>query len=189
MPGPISRLGRVRSSASSGRCAPAGSTTSMLRPWTGLQTLNRSLWAWIEGEYHKHPPSRHRGAHAARAMGARLSRCPLPRRHPRPRRHLPLRGQAPRPQGSHRQPERPPLRGRSPPRRAKGHLALRPGGAAHSAPRRRPRRKAGRKGHPPRRLRQYRRQARLPLQADRGRRPGPGAAALAAGHAKAQGDD
>ena len=30
----------------------------MLRPWTAWQTLNRSLWAWIEGEYHNTP---HRG--------------------------------------------------------------------------------------------------------------------------------
>ncbi len=97
-----------------------------------IEMLNRSLWAWIEGEYH--PASWPGGAHPARAVGAGLGRGPLPGRHAGPRRPVPLRGQAAGLQGPHRQPERAPLRGRSPAGRREGHPALRPRGTALAAP-------------------------------------------------------
>ena len=93
------------------------------------------------------PPSRPRGPHAPRAMGARRCHRALPRRHHRPP-PLPLRGQAPRTQGPHRQPARTTLRGRPRSRRRERHLALRPRGASQPGALRRARRKARRPCHP-----------------------------------------
>ena len=44
-----------------------------------LDTLNRTLWAWVEGEYHLSPHRGTRRAYPARPMGARRRRtCAIP---------------------------------------------------------------------------------------------------------------
>ena len=91
-----------------------------------LSALNRRLAAWIEGEYHHTP---HRGLAGLTPLeqwaqtGAGV-RFPEPK--PRPRRSVPVRGQAQGPEGPHGQPQRGGLRGRCRPGGGDGDAAFRP---------------------------------------------------------------
>ena len=59
-------------SAFSEPCAPLGSEHLGDEGTKSLEALNRSLWAWVEGEYHQSLPIvASTRAHPARAMGAR----------------------------------------------------------------------------------------------------------------------
>ena len=155
---------------------------------SNLEALNRSLWAWVEGEYHQSP---HRGIDG---------RTPLEQwalagenvRYPGPDLDLDdlflFEAKRRVMKDRSREPSRAPLRGRCHPRGALHHLALRPPGAGVAPP-------AGGTtgapsgGHTPRRLRQYRRQARPLLLARPARRPRARAATVTARHAKAQGEE
>ena len=130
-----------------------------------LETLNRTLWAWVEGEYHLSPHRGLDGRTPPRPVGARRRQRALPRPWYRPRRSVPVRGQAPRDEGPHGEPQRTAVRGRRRPGWPNRHLALRPRRTAFAPPQDRPRRQAGRTRHPSGRLRQYRRQARPTLPA------------------------
>ena len=179
--GKIERWFRTLRAGWLGRAEAAGRET--------LETLNRGLWAWIEGEYHNTP---HRGLEGRTPL-EQWALASAAVRYPDATMDLDdlflFEVRRPRPQGPHRQPERPRVRGRRGAGRREGHAALRPRGAAFAATRGGARRQARRQGHAPRRLRQHRRAAHLPGQGDRSRRAGAGAAALAAGHAQAQGQE
>ena len=116
-----------------------------------LDTLNRTLWAWVEGESHHSP---HRGLDGRTpldqwAFAGHGVRFPDPP--PRPRRPLPARGQTPRHERPHRPPPRSALRGRRRARRPIRPLALRPRRTACAPHRGRPRRQWCREDHPSRR--------------------------------------
>ena len=61
MPGPISQPERGKSSGGSERFAPPGLSRLDDPATASLEALNRSLWSWVEGEYHQSP---HRGLDA-----------------------------------------------------------------------------------------------------------------------------
>ena len=105
---------------------------------TSLDTLNRTLWAWVEGEYHRSP---HRGLDG---------RTPLDQwalaghdvRYPDPGLDLDdlflFEAKTPRDERPYGEPARTALRGRRRPGRPNRHLALRPPRSAFAPHRRRP---------------------------------------------------
>ena len=154
-----------------------------------LDTLNRTLWAWVEGEYHQSP---HRGLDGRTPLdqwalaGANV-------RYPDPTTDLDdlflfeVKRRVMKDRTG--EPARPGVRGRRRPGRPNRHLALRPRRTAFAPHRGRPRRQAGGARHPSGRLRQHRRQARPTLPATALRHPAARTLPLAACDAKPQGDE
>ena len=117
---------RARWSAGFAPCAPSCSAASAPADTDSLDSLNRRLWAWVEGEYHQSP---HRGLDDQTpldrwAMSADQVRLPGPQ--PRSGCPVPVRSQAPRPARPHRQLERHAVRSRCRAGRPDRHPALRP---------------------------------------------------------------